>query len=352
MPAYPASMSALPQPILVPGHWQPLRVAAAVLCFVAMVLTVIALFVPLFSGRLSTDLSFGTPASVEMTYTPWAVEYNDPELNVGPSDAPRVGYPMVFAVVALAAGSCACWYAATPYASRAARRAAGVVTATAGAFVIGTAWTIALLVANRVDTILMFGTVSQGIATDASYLVGYWLLLVATFMGFAAAVLSLLPARKPVWDAQAPPFGFTPAGGRRMASMAFSGPPTGAVAYAVDPLTGQPVPGPPVAPHTTVDPLTGEPIQPAREPGGQPLTPPDPWPAQPSPATAIPAAQPQLVDPLTGQPIPRPVPFTPEPVPPHSNGAPIHLPDAPPPEPPRGPAVPASEDPLAEPPRG
>jgi hypothetical protein len=405
MPAYPASMSALPQPMLVPVRWRPLRVTAAVLCFAAMVMTVVALFVPLYSGELSTDVSFGPSESIEMTYTPWAVEYDDPALNVSPVEVPRVGYPMVFAVVILAAAACACWYAATPSAGGTAGRAAGVVSAIAGAFLVGTVWTIALLVTNGVDTIILFGTLSQGITTEANYLVGYWLLLLATALGFAAAVLALVPARQRVWQPPESPYGYAPTGPpgsmAPRAPMARMAPTAPAAAYAVDPLTGQLLPGPPVAPYTAVDPLTGEPIPPAApgqngQPptGGFPAIQPaaiDPWTGQPSPAAGFPAVgpatgqpspatglpvarpsppaglpaaappvvptappQPAFVDPLTGQPIAQAMPFTSDPVPAGNGPASVPVSDVPTADVPasNGAPIQLPDPPAPEPPKG
>lgn len=315
MPVYPASMSALPQPMLVPARWQPLRVVAAVLCFVAMVLVLSALFVPLYSGELSFDAALGPQDSIEITYTPWDVEYDDPSFDAAAPDVPQVGYPIVFAVVALAVAACACWYAATPSAGRTAARTAGVVTAVAGAFVIGTVWTTALLVMNAIDGILLYGTASPGVSTEATYLVGYWLLLVATLLGFAAAVLALLPARQAAWRPAGAPYGL----------------PGAAVAYAVDATTGQRLPGPPVAPYASVDPLTGEPVHPAAaaQRNGHPTTRPptiDPWTGQPGPPagatnpwTAQPAAPgpaPAAIDPWTGQPVAGVDPLTGQPSPP------------------------------------
>lgn len=74
MPAYPAAMSALPQPLMVPTRWHPVRVTAAVLCFVALVLVIASTFLPLYEG----ELSFGSPDSVtpsetlKVTFTPWS----------------------------------------------------------------------------------------------------------------------------------------------------------------------------------------------------------------------------------------------------------------------------------------
>jgi hypothetical protein len=356
MPTYPAAMSALPQPIMVPTRWHPARVTAAVLCFVALVLVVASTFLPLYSGELSFGSSdgFGSSETLKVTFTPWGADYSQAEMNSSPDNVPRIGYPLVFGSVVIACAAAACWYAATPAAGRTAGRAAGVLTAVSGAFLIGTVWTTALLVSNGVDSFLLLGGLGNGLETDASYLAGYWLLLTATLLGFAAAVLALLPARQPAWlppppvnpFVATPPFGFAiPTGVRAAGPPAPFAPPIPAghaapqTAHplAVDPLTGQ---------LLAVDPLTGQPL--AQGPA--------------SPPVGMPAA----VGSPAGRPLAYPIPFTPEAVPPVNGTAPeppvtpepqaaaepITIPDAPPlPETPPGPAIPASEDPLAEPPK-
>ena len=383
MPVYPAAMSSLPAPMMVPGRWQPPRVTAAVLCFVGLVLVLASLFLPLYSGTLTVDEGFPVgdrDNSLEITFTPWKAEYSDPAMSSLPGDdVPKFGYPLVFAAVALACAAAACWYAATPAAGRTASRAAGVVTGVTGAFIAGIVWTLALVVSNGIDYIVLLGALSDGLDTSAEYLVGYWLLLTATVLGVAATVLSLLPAKQPPpWRPPPPvnPFAATPPYGIALPMNAPRpgpppvqmpvGPPGGVMGQqgpygAVNPMTGQQV---------AVDPLTGQPLP-------------------PSPPAGVPVAAPLTVDPLTGQPIPdttspptgvpalpQPVPFTPEPVgtvngvpapiqppaageppvsvapPANSEPAPVVIPDAPPlPETPPGPAIPATEDPLAEPPR-
>lgn len=380
MPMYPPAMTAL-APTTIPVRWQPAKVTAAVLCFVSLVMVVVSSFLPLYSGELTFDFgeAFDSSESIEITFSPWSAEYSRADLNDAPGDIPAVGYPLVFGAVILSCAVFACWYAATPGAGRTASRAAGVVTAVSGAFLIGTVWTIAMLVNNGVDTILLLGTLGNGVETDANYLVGYWLLLTAVLLVFAAAVLSLLPVRQPVWQPPPPVNPFAPT------------PPYGIVLPTVytDSVTGQPMPVQP-APHAmpglvptpvaAVDPLTGQPL--AADPlTGQPMPPMplgavDPLTGQPSPPSGLPAGPAMAVDPLTGLPIthgpvsppagvPAPVhavPFTPEPVgltngtPPAQSQVveppPIVLPDAPPlPATPPGPAIPSTEDPLAEPPR-
>lgn len=408
MPIYPAAMSALPSSMTVPVRWQPLRVTAAVLAFVALVLVVASSFLPLYEGELTID-AFDSSETLEVTFTPWDVDYSREELDNAPgNEIPRTGYPIVFAAVAMACAAAACWYAATPGASRTASRVAGVFTSVSSAFLIGTFWTIAILVSTGVNNIIMLGTSSSGLETDATYLAGYWLLLIATLASFVAAVLSFIPARRPAWQPMPPPqpvnpYVSTPPYGIALpmtAPPAGQAPP-GAVQGplgAVDPLTGQPVPasppggvpvvqpygmavnpltgqsvaqgpasppsGVPVVHHLdgAVDPLTGQPIAAVDPLTGLPVTagPPGVVPTAPGAAADPLAARPvAAVDPDTGQPVVQtPVPFTPEPVGP-GNGIPsqatepppIVLPAAPPSGPPPGPAVPATEDPLAEPPR-
>jgi hypothetical protein len=294
MPVYPAAMSPLPQPMTGQVRWHPAMVTAAVLCFVALVLVVASSFLPLGEG----ELSFG-PDSIEVTFTPWSGEFGGEFADSLPvSDTPQVGYPIVFAAVILACAAAACWYAATPTAGPFSRRVAGVTTAISAAFLVGTVWTTAVLVSSGVESFILFGAFGQGLDSEAGYLVGYWLLLTAAFLGVVAGGMSLLPVRQAVWqpvesDVATPPYGVV-----------------------VLPQEAVPVP-------VQVDPLTGQPVD--------------------------------LVDPLSGQPVGplEPVPFAVEPVG-QVNGVPelppIVVPDAPPaPEKPPGPAVSGTEDPLAEP---
>ncbi|MFL6125809.1 hypothetical protein [Actinophytocola sp.] len=401
MPMYPAAMSAL-HPTTIPTRWQPIRIVAAVLCFVALVLVVASVFLPLYSGEVSFGGGLsGSDNSVEITYSPWSVEFSPTEPGADLVDVPHVGYPLVFAAVFLAGAVCACWYAATPSAGRSAGRAAGVLTVAGIAFLIGATWTIATLVTNGVEYFITLGSLGQGVESDGHYLAGYWLLLTAALLGFAGAVLSLLPARRQAfWPGPqqvdpyqaTPPYGIAAASAGRAVAYALPPEPVRGPVPAVDPLTGQSFgQGPMSAPGgfpAAVDPLTGQSFGqgPASAPGGFPAAV-DPLTGQPfgqGPASA-PGGLPAAVDPLTGQPLPSAVssppnglpagpagaadpavPFTSDPVgqadgahpapaadhPPATEPPPITLPDAPPPPPsPPGPAVPPTEDPLAEPPR-
>jgi hypothetical protein len=332
------------------------------LCFVAVVLVVASSFLPLYSG----ELSLGSQ-SIEVTITPWHAEYSPDAASDAVGDVPNVGYPMVFAAVFLACAAAACWYAGTPTARQTASRAAGVTTSIAGAFLIGTAWTTALLVSNGVDYVILLGTLNDGLETDATYLVGYWLLLTASLLAFTAAILSLVPTRQPAWQqplmpayphvptpsyGMAPPMDALPRPAGQMNTL------TGQPMH-IDPMTGQPVPFPPAAPagvapvagypmvHGPVSPAAGTPLAPAAvDPlTGQPVSPPgglpfqqnptgglDPLTGQPAsqgPPAGVPFAQGVVVDPMTGLPLApgtpvptaQPAPFTPEPVG-QVNGAP------------------------------
>jgi hypothetical protein len=359
LPIYPAAMSALALPTTGPARWHAPRVTAAVLCFVTVVLVVASSFLPLYAG----ELDFGGFQEIDVTVTAWGADV-ETDMSLDPGDVPTVGYPLVFAAIALACAAAACWFAAAPGASPGTARSAGMTTAISGAFLIGTVWTTALMAVNGVDSVLILGTLGAGIETESSYLAGFWLLLIAAVLVLVAAVLSLLPARQPTWQPPPPPvspYTETPPYGIALPSE---------VPPAQAPLPGQvnllPPPENVVAGQpeqvNLVDPLTGEPLHqdPASPPGGVPVGQPLP----PSPGG--------FVDPLTGRPplqawssplsppagLPTPVaptvqPFTADPV----NGTsveppPIVLPDPPPPpETPPGPAIPPTEDPLAEPPR-
>jgi hypothetical protein len=312
MPVYPAAMSTLAQPMMPPGRWHAAKVTAGVLCFVAVVLVVASSFLPLYSG----ELSLGSQ-SIEVTITPWHAEYSPDAASDAVGDVPKVGYPMVFAAVFLACAAAACWYAGTPTARQTASRAAGVTTSIAGAFLIGTAWTTALLVSNGVDYVILLGTLNDGLETDATYLVGYWLLLTASLLAFTAAILSLVPSRQPAWQqplmpayphvptpsyGMAPPMDALPRPAGQMNTLTRQ--PTH-----IDPMTGQPVPFPPAAPagvapvagypmvHGPASPAAGTPLAPAAvDPlTGQPVSPPGGLPFQQNPASGL--------DPLTGQPV-------------------------------------------------
>lgn len=328
MPMYPAPMTAL-APTTVPTRWQPVRITAAVLCFVALVLVVASVFLPLYSGEVSIGGFDSSDRTIELTFTPWDVEITPDVPGAESINVPHVGYPLVFAAVFLAAATCACWYAATPSAARTATRAAGVLTATSGAFLIGTAWTTATLAANGVDYFITLGTVGQGLESDASYRVGYWLMLTAVLLAFTAAVLSLLPTRQPAWGAAppanpymaTPPYGFAvPQQAQPGQAVVYALPPeqpAGAPPLAVDPLTGQPfhpatvdpLTGQPVAPSQpfpapAIDPMTGQPV--AHNPTSQPFPAPFVDPVTGQPLAQGPVSQPfpaPAVDPVTGQPL-------------------------------------------------
>lgn len=361
MPAYPAAMS-LPAPMMVPGRWQPARATAAVLCFVMLVLVLSGLFLPLYSGTMNTGFSErdGLSPTLEITLTPWSLEFSDERLSGLPgSDVPRFGYPLVFAAVAIACAAAACWYAATPSTGRGSGRAAGVVTAVSGAFLLGIVWTVALVVGKGIDYILLMGTLNAELETSAGYLSGYWLLITATVLGFAATVLSLVPAKQPPpWLPPPPvnPFAATPPYG---IALPMNAPPAGPPAHLPVPagppggFMGPPLPpsppgGVPVAQPLTVDPLTGEPLTLASPPAGVPAPVVQPLPFTPEPVGTVNGTYASVPSQPSAPVEPR------ESVAPPANNepAPIVIPDAPPPpETPPGPAIPATEDPLAEPPR-
>ena len=352
MPVYPAAMSTLAQTTTGPARWHATRVTAAFLSFCALVLVLVGLFLPLYSGTLSV----GTQ-DIEVTISPWSADVEGPS---APGDVPRIGYPLVFAAIVLACAAALNWYAATPAAGPGAGRASATTTAVGGAFLVGIVWTTALTVVNAVDNVVLLGSMAPGLETEASYLVGHWLLLVAALLGFGAAVLSLIPVRRPTWG-QANPEVATPPYGIAVVPVQQPRPPQ---PFQVDPLTGHPLPpsppsGVPVVhpwqpyaqPPPPQAPLAEPPV--AQPPGAVPPAeePPQPQPpqaslAEPPAAAPPPAAQPPAAVPPVAEP-PQPQAPLAEPPPAQSPGA---VPPAEGPPQPRPPQASLAEPPAAEPP--
>ncbi|MFI7677791.1 hypothetical protein [Actinophytocola sp. NPDC049390] len=283
LPVYPAAMSTLAQTTTGPARWHTTRVVAALLSFCAVVLVIVGSFLPLYSGTLS----FG-PDEIEVTISPWSAEVEGPS---APGDVPRIGYPLVFAAIVLACAAALNWYAATPAAGQGVARVSGTTTVVGGAFLIGIVWTTALMVVNGVDSVILLGTLTPGLETEATYLVGHWLLMVAAALSLCAAVLALVPVRRPTWaqvnpDVATPPYGIALP---QVPARNQPPPPPGFVQ--VDPLTGHPMPpspptGVPMA-HPPQQPLQSqaapEPPRPADEPSAPAEAPAVEPPAQPVP---------------------------------------------------------------------
>ncbi|WP_459722716.1 hypothetical protein [Actinophytocola sp. KF-1] len=310
LPVYPAAMSTLAQTTTGPARWHATRVAAALLAFCAVVLVIVSSFLPLYSGTLS----IGTQ-DIEVTITPWSADIEGPS---EPGDVPRVGYPLVFAAIVLACAAALNWYAATPAAGQGVTRVAGTTTAIGGAFLIGTVWTTVLMVVNGVDSVLLLGTLTPGLETEATYLVGHWLLMVGALLSLCAAVLALLPVRQPTW-AQVNPDVATPPYGIALARIPAHPQQPEPGVLQVDPLTGHPMPpsppsGVPAAPpHAFAPPQHRQPPPMAPSTPAPPTpapptpTPPTPAPSTPAPTAASPAAAPSAAAP------PTPAPSTPAP---------------------------------------
>lgn len=268
-PVYPAAMTTLAETTTGPARWHPTKVTAALLSFCAVVLVLVGSFLPLYSG----EFSLGSD-DIEVTVSPWSADVPG---TTAPFDVPTTGYPLVFAAIVLACAAALCWYAATPAAGPGVGRVSAVTTAVGSAFLVGTVWTTAMMVVNGADTLLLIGSLSPGLETEVSYLVGYWLLLVAALLSLGAAVLALIPVRTPTWaqinpDVATPPYG-----------IALPVPPAQQMSQAPGTLQ--------------VDPLTGHPLPPS-PPRGVPAAYPAQPPAEPSP-----------------EPPPRPAAETPEPHP-------------------------------------
>jgi hypothetical protein len=396
MPIYPAAMSALALPTTGPAHRHHTRHAASALSFASAALALIASFLPLYSTSLSIR-GFGiNEDTILATATAWGLEVTGGPTLPDTSVVPMNGYPLVVACFMLIAAAVVTWFATTPGAAPGTHRAASMSVGLGAAFLLGTAWTVALQSIATIESATNLNNSGPGIDVSSSYEVGHWLLLTAALLGVVATVLVLIPVRDRTWamvptvvdpNMATPPYGFAlPMEGQPgpqptvdpltglpsqidpLTGFAVTQPPlTGqpAVPYTQSPPTGfqaTPFAGPPSAPaaiQPPIDPNTGLPFAgPASLPGAMPAAtqpPVDPntglafagpsggmpavdsstgLPASGVPATGMADGSPP-VDPATGMPV----------------LGPIVIPDPPPPAPhqPAGPAIPPIEDPLAEP---
>ncbi|WP_424230611.1 hypothetical protein [Actinophytocola sp.] len=289
-PVYPVAMSTLAHTTTGPARWHPTRVTAALLSFCAMLLVFVGSFLPLYSSTLSVGSD-----ELEVTISPWSADVSGP---TEPGEVPALGYPLVFAAIILACAAALCWYAAIPAATQGVGRVAATTTVIGGGFLIGTVWTAALVVMAGIENVILLGTMAPGFETEATYLVGYWLLLVAAVLGLGAAVLALIPVRQATW-AQANPDVSTPPYGMAMAVQPHV-PPTAQQAYRaqdlfqIDPLTGRPLaPSPPSGVpvayqqhhQPTQPPATHLPVPPSTQPDQDPVpeSPPGPDPDEHKP---------------------------------------------------------------------
>ncbi|MFC4853855.1 hypothetical protein [Actinophytocola glycyrrhizae] len=295
-PVHPAAMSTLAHTTTGPARWHATQVTAALLAFCAVVLVIVGSFLPLYSGVLSIGAE-----NIEVTISPWSADVTG---TIEPGDVPTIGYPLVFAAIVLACAAAMCWYAAVPATPPGVGRVSALTTVIGSAFLIGTVWTTALMVMNGVDSVLLIGTVAPGLETEATYLVGYWLLLVAALSSLVAAVLALIPVRQPTWAQINPDFVPRPYGVALPVQPVQPVRPTGPPqpAFQVDPLTGQPLPpSPPTGVPVAHQPFTGSaPPQPTTQPNAGPAVP-------LPPAVDVPPRQAPTAEPVPAQPVTPPV---------------------------------------------
>ena len=165
----------------------PRRFITPALAALAMVLTVVGCFLPLFRGEQSLG-SDNSPAGflgsrgLVVTLTTWKSEINFPGERVVSQAAPPVGFPLIFAAAVLSAATIAgAWYAFT--------RSGGVLTkwltSCAAVFLAGVVATVAMQGVGWSST-----TAALGVTTSMQ--TGMWLLIAATVAALAAAVVAQL----------------------------------------------------------------------------------------------------------------------------------------------------------------
>ncbi|MBK1788293.1 hypothetical protein [Prauserella cavernicola] len=155
-------------------------IIAAVLLVLAAALTVVGTFQPLFSGRVT---ALGQPG-FELKLTGWGVDTDAPQQNGG---VPLNGLPLVFAAALLLGAAGLCLLPAL-------RRAAGLLTAVATAFLAGAGWVVAMQVLSWIDTFRSTEASAEAalqVDTTTSVGLGTWLFAGALVLAIAATVFAL-----------------------------------------------------------------------------------------------------------------------------------------------------------------
>lgn len=182
LPAFPAPMSSLQQPVIATAGWNRTRLTAGVLAFAAATAVIVGTFVPLYVG----EVALGDQQALTMSVNAWRADVTGGDQF---TDVPVNGYPLAFAAIALFCAAGMAVAAAMPAASPGTRRLAAGVTAVSAALLTGTVWTITLQAVVWVDSFSDVGAIDA----SASHEGGFWLLLAAMAASLVAAVLVLLP---------------------------------------------------------------------------------------------------------------------------------------------------------------
>lgn len=153
------------------------------MCALFAALAVVAgMFGTLYRGSITLTNGGG---SREFAAHSWG---SDAEFGLQSPD-PKMGYPLVFAVLMLFGAAVL---------SRPVRtvRAAGVVTAVGTAFLAGVVWSIGLQLSSQVGLMREIEIMAGGAVIEWDVGTGLGLLLVAVAFAVAATVLAFLPARR------------------------------------------------------------------------------------------------------------------------------------------------------------
>jgi hypothetical protein len=169
-----------------------LPAVASLVCLTAAALTLVSTFLPLFVGDLAM-----AGQTMHISITSWTSEGNG--LSNGP--APGNGFPLVFATVGLLVAALTGLVAAV---APNLRRAAGVATGMAAAFLAAATW----MVIVQVDGWLQVQSADgMGMSVDVGAGGGMWTLLAAAVVAILAAVLWLVASQRRPPEPPTPPTG-------------------------------------------------------------------------------------------------------------------------------------------------
>ncbi len=158
------------------------RLFGAVLCVAAMVLTVVATFLPLAIGGITSG-----GETEQLEFTSWV----DPSYEGEDSSTPKFGIPMVFAAAVLLVAALTLLVSALPSVRLGTGRAGASLSLAGSAMLVGVTWGITLYVSFVIEVV----EASEGPReqVDLGFGAGFWLLVAGLVLAVAATVLAKLP---------------------------------------------------------------------------------------------------------------------------------------------------------------
>lgn len=179
-----------------PPRGHQARLLGAVGCFASAVLAAFGSSLPLFTSHVKR---LGT-TQLTLTFNGWGFDVRAADPSVPTSKVGTFainGAPLMFAAMALLAAALLGLIARYLPPGAGIRRASGITAAVGAAFLAGTVWTIGMQVLAWADSFRPTGAAAGNpdFSAGTTLSVGFWLLIAATVLAIAGAVLAWLPLR-------------------------------------------------------------------------------------------------------------------------------------------------------------